>query len=266
METVTSTDGTVIAYERTGSGPAVVLVSGALCDRHAHDPLAALLSEHFTVYNYDRRGRGDSGDNGSLDDPMDQATRQEFDDLAAVVRAAGGRACLFGASSGAILAWRAAAHGVPAAGVALWEPPYGRTEEESRAHLDYYADIRGLIAEGRRDDALARFIRMTGAPEEAMPRIRQEPWWPRMAEIAPTLRYDACAMGDGLLHPEEFADLTVPVLLMEGEETMEVLHRAADRVREAVPGVRHTLIKGQNHEFEADALAPTLVEFFRAAS
>ncbi|MFI6519155.1 alpha/beta fold hydrolase [Spirillospora sp. NPDC050679] len=262
METVTSRDGTAIAYERTGEGPPLVLVSGANCDRRIHTALAALLAEHFTVFNYDRRGRGDSGDGGRLDDAPESALRQESDDLRAVIDAAGGTAHVFGASSGALLALRAAAHGVPVAGLAMWEPPIGFDEQDRRAHLEYAASLNELLAAGRRGDATALFMSRVGMPAAMIEGAREEPWWAGLEKLAPTLRYDAAAIGQGVLDTGEVSAVTAPVLVLEGELSPEFLRRAAQGVAAALPNARHGVLKGQDHNFAPEVMAPALTEFF----
>ncbi|MGI5169699.1 alpha/beta fold hydrolase [Spirillospora sp. CA-253888] len=262
METVISRDGTTIAYERAGEGPPLVLVSGANCDRRTHADLAALLSEHFTVFNYDRRGRGDSGDGGRLEDAPETALRQEGEDLRAVIDAAGGTAHVFGASSGAMLALRAAAHGVPVAGLAMWEPPIGFDEQDRRAHLEYTARLNGLLAEDRRGDATALFMSLVGMPPAMIEGARKEPWWAGVEKIAPTLRYDAAALGQGVLDTAEVAVVTAPVLVLEGELSPEFLRRAAQGVTAALPNARHGVLKGQDHNFAVEVMAPALTEFF----
>src|SRR6266581_300818 len=147
METVTSKDGTRIAYDKSGSGPAVIIVSGATSTRAAEIPLASLLASHFTVYAYDRRGRVDSGDT------LPFAVEREFEDIAAIINVAGGSASLYGISSGAILAFRAVASGLPVTQLALWEPPFSVDESGRQHHLEYRKQLDKLIAEGRREEA-----------------------------------------------------------------------------------------------------------------
>src|SRR6266516_850021 len=187
MITTTSADGTAIAADRTGSGPALVLVAPALATRTAFAPLAGLLAPHFTVYAYDRRGRGDSGDT-----PPYVADR-EIDDLVAVIRAAGGSASVFGHSSGAVLALDAAARDVDDAGVtklALYEPPFIIDGEPMPA--DFAEQLAGLVAADRRSDALALWMRSTvGMSDEAIAQARTQPWWPALEAVAHTTPYDA---------------------------------------------------------------------------
>ena len=200
MPTVTSADGTSIAYEQAGAGPAVILVDGALCFR-AFGPmgaLAALLAPHCTVITYDRRGRGESGDTPPY------AIAREVEDIAALIGAAGGAAGVYGISSGAFLALNAARD---LAGtitrVALYEPPASLDAERIRRFTEYRAQLDALLAAGRRGDAVTLFMRLVGAglagdegaaPQDAGARLRQTPVWPIFESVAPTLAYDAATM------------------------------------------------------------------------
>src|SRR5215203_7086866 len=124
MDKVTSSDGTSIAFERLGDGPPVIVVCGAMCDRALMRPTAEELAKYFTVFNYDRRGRGDSGDTAPY------AVEREIEDIAALIDEAGGSAFVYGHSSGAGLALHAAAHGLPIARLVLHEPPFVPDSEE----------------------------------------------------------------------------------------------------------------------------------------
>src|SRR5256885_6744806 len=176
MEKVRSADGTLIAFERSGEGPAVIVVEGAFCDRGTSAPLAALLAPHFTVFAYDRRGRGDSGDTAPY------AVARELQDLDAVIAAAGGSAFAYGMSSGAVLALEAAARGSAISKLALYEPPLipGRP--------DFAARLAELVAAGRKGAAAEYFMtEAVGIPGEVVAQIRQAPMWPGMERIAHTL-------------------------------------------------------------------------------
>jgi pimeloyl-ACP methyl ester carboxylesterase len=182
--TVTSVDGTTIAFERSGQGPALVLVDGACCHRAFGPlrPLAALLSADFTVHTYDRRGRGASGDAAPYDPVC------EVEDLAAIIEVAGGSASLYGVSSGALLALQAAADcGITIPRLALFEPPVG---DGAGADDDTAAVIDELLAEGRRGDAVERFQTAIGIPAEVVAGMQQEPFWPGLEAVAHTLPYD----------------------------------------------------------------------------
>src|SRR5262245_32172422 len=187
MEQVISRDGTAIVYERSGKGPALVLVDGALCSRGfgPMPKLAPLLTPHHTVFTYDRRGRGGSGDTRPY------AVEREVEDIDALVRAAGGRAHLVGLSSGGALALEAAASSVEVAKVVAYEPPY--MVEHGSHHAGHRAKLEGMIAAGRRGDAVKYFMRdMVEVPAIFVLLMRIMPGvWPKMKAVAHTLPYDA---------------------------------------------------------------------------
>ncbi|MGH2602517.1 MAG: alpha/beta fold hydrolase, partial [Dehalococcoidia bacterium] len=190
---VTSKDGTSIAFDRLGNGPAVVLVGGILGDRSQQAPVAELLAARFTVFNYDRRGRGESGDTPPY------AVAREFEDLEAVIDAAGGSAMVYGTSGCAILALEAAAHGRASkiAKLALWEPPYIIAGSRPPPPRDYQAQLRELLSQGRRGDMVELFMtQAVGMPAEIVGQMRSAPWWPAQEALAPTLIYDAAIVGD----------------------------------------------------------------------
>lgn len=259
MNTVTSADGTRIAYERTGSGPVVILVDGGLC-RRAFGPMAKLadvLSRSFTVYFYDRRGRGDSSDT------QPYAVAREIEDLAALIRVAGGSAALYGASSGAALALAAAVSGLPVSGIALFEPPFV-SEGASAAEPDHVAHLQQLLAAGGRGDAVRYFMRdMVGAPAPMVMMMRvMFPVWSKLKAVAHTLPYDASIMGDWRVPVERAAQVRTPALVMYGSKTDERLKRAAKAVAAAIPGAELRELAGQTHNASAGAIAPELEEFF----
>jgi pimeloyl-ACP methyl ester carboxylesterase len=255
VEKIESTDGTPIAYQRTGSGPALVLVVGAFCDRTTTVSLTPLLAPHFTVYEYDRRGRGDSGDGGPY------AVEQEIDDLAAVVSAAGGQALAYGHSSGAILALEAAARGVPLTRLALYEPPY-TAPAGSDGSDDLLDAVRGRLAADDPDGAAAAFMAGSGAPPEAVAGAQQSPWWPRMRALAPTLVHDLTLCNRGVVPRERLALVAAPVLAVSGGASPEWAARACGEVAAAVPDGRTAVLEGQTHGAADDVVAPALVEWF----
>ena len=260
---VRSSDGTTIAYERSGSGPALILVDGALCSR-AFGPspkLAPLLAPHFTVYTYDRRGRGQSGDTPPY------APAREVEDIAALIEEAGGSACLLGLSSGGALALEAAASGVPVDKVAAYEPPYvdhsgqaGGAAHEGR--------LERLIAEGQRGRAVTYFMRdMVGAPAPMVVMMRLMPWiWRKLEAVAHTLPYDAAVMTGFRIPRARLASIAVPVLVMNGTKTDPRLRDAARMIAEAVPTARHRELPGQTHNVKPTALGPAVVEFFTGST
>ncbi len=257
METVTSKDGTRIAYDKSGSGPAVIIVSGATSTRAAEIPLASLLASHFTVYAYDRRGRVDSGDT------LPFAVEREFEDIAAIINVAGGSASLYGISSGAILAFRAVASGLPVTQLALWEPPFSVDESGRQHHLEYRKQLDKLIAEGRRGEALELFMTRVGTPAEFIAQARLSPWWAQGEALAHTLAYDAAAMGDSLVPAEEAARVTIPTLILDGGPSDPFFHAAAQSLLVVMPNAQLKSIDGQPHNVDPNLMAPVLTEFFK---
>jgi pimeloyl-ACP methyl ester carboxylesterase len=263
MDLVTSADGTRIAYERAGSGPALILVDGALC-RRAFGPmskLAALLSRRFTVITYDRRGRGDSGNAGSY------AVAREVEDLAALIQVAGGSAGLFGASSGGALALEAVASGLPVSRLAAYEPPFV-AEGTSTPQPDHVAKLRRLVEDERRGDAVHYFMRdMVGAPAPVVVMMRvMVPVWSKLKAVAHTLPHDAIIMGNWTVPVERAALVRVPTLVMNGGKTDPRLQRSSEALAGAIAGAEYRVLAGQTHNASATALAPALEQFFAASA
>ena len=260
-EKIQSKDGTSIAFERSGQGPALILVDGALCSR-AFGPmpkLAPLLSRRFTVYTYDRRGRGESGDAAR---PPPYARERELEDLEALVRAAGGSAFALGLSSGAALALEAAAAGVGLAKVVAYEPPYVNADGR-HAQADHLGRLERLVSEDRRGDALQYFMRrMVGVPGVFVLVMRLMPrTWRKLLAVAHTLPYDAAVMGDFSPPIRRLGGIRVPVLVMHGERSDPRLKRAAGAVAEVIPGARLRPLERQSHDVKPEALAPAVEAF-----
>ncbi|WP_436771538.1 alpha/beta fold hydrolase [Yinghuangia sp. YIM S09857] len=251
-----SKDGTVIGYDRTGHGDPVVLVGGALCDRQVHSGLAEFLAPHFTVFNYDRRGRGESGDTAPY------AVAREIEDIAALIAEAGGSAALYGISSGGALALEATAAGLPVTRVAAYEPPYLTSEADAAATARQTDPVPGLIRDGRADEALEHFLGATGMPAAAVAEMRTTPAWSSLVAVAPTLVQDFAVMGDSTVPVERFAGIRVPALLLDGSAGMAFMHDAVLAVASAIGGARTITLPDQTHEVSVDALGPVLIEFF----
>lgn len=262
MSKVLSKDGTAIAFDKLGHGQPVILVDGALCSR-AFGPLpnlAKLLAPHFTVFNYDRRGRNESGDKAPY------AVQREVEDIEALIAEAGGSASVFGTSSGAALALAAAANRANIKKLALYEPPFiaGRRVGRS-APPDSEAQLRRLVDQGRRADAVKFFmVDMVGMPAIFTYIMRILPVWPKLKAVAHTLPYDAAVLGDFSLPRERAASVAVPTLVMGGEKSPVELRGAVDAVAEAIPGAKVQMLKGQTHNVDVKVLAPVLVDFFAA--
>src|SRR5438270_3255979 len=225
MKQVISKDGTAIAFDRSGQGPAIILVGGAFQHR-AIDPktaqLAALLAQHFTVFHYDRRGRGDSSDT------QPYAVQREVEDLDALIKEAGGSAFVFGMSSGAALAIVAVACGLAITKLALYEPPFNSGDDTARqASENYTRQLTALLTQGRRGDAVALAMTTWGAPAEAIAGMRQTPIWPLFEAVAPTLAYDNAIMGNGSVPTQRLASIAVPTLVIDGGASPAFMHNAA---------------------------------------
>ncbi|HEX2068897.1 MAG TPA: alpha/beta hydrolase [Actinomycetota bacterium] len=256
MHTTTSRDGTTIAFDRLGEGPPVVLVTGGSVDRTANSGLAQELASDFTVFNYDRRGRGPSTDTPPY------AVEREFEDIDAVIGAAGGAAFLFGVSSGAALALHATASGLPVKKLALWEPPF-ILDKKLRPPADQAERYDEMIAAGRPGDALEYFMtKVVGMPAEMVADMRAQPWWAAQERHAHTLAYDARIMGDYSLPVETAASVTVPTLVVAGGADMPWMPETARALADALPDGRVRLLEGQGHNVDDQILAPVLVEFF----
>lgn len=260
MEKVTSADGTVIAYDRRGSGPALVLVDGALCSR-AQGPLpelAELLAAEFTVYNYDRRGRGDSGDAAEYD------VQREIEDLAAIIEAAGGSAYVYGTSSGAALALRAAAAGLPISKLVAFEPPYVVDDSRPQIPRSWVSDLQALGP----GDAVKYFMtKGIGLPGFVVAMMKLMPAWKGMKAVAHTLPYDAAMLGDNCfgqpLDPAQWATIEAPTLAVNGGKSPGWMRTSVRAMASAVPGAKHEEVPGQNHMIKASAIAPVISGFLR---
>jgi pimeloyl-ACP methyl ester carboxylesterase len=263
MSTVTSADGTAIAYDRTGSGPALIVVDGALCSRSfgPSAKLAPLLARHFTVCTYDRRGRGQSGDTP----PYSPA--REVEDIGALIDAAGGSAFLLGLSSGGALALEAAASGLPVNRVVAYEPPYV-DDDGKRGGAAHEANLKRLLAGGNRSGAVKYFMRdMVGVPAPFVVIMRLMPWiWRKLAAVAHTLPYDAAVMTAFKIPRERFASIGVPALVMNGGKTDPRLRNAAQMIAEIIPAASYRELPGQTHNVKPDVLAPAVVEFLEVPS
>jgi len=258
MDRVTSKDGTTIVYDRLGEGPAVVLVSGGSVDRQSNAGLAEQLAQRFTVYNYERRGRGESGDTPPY------AIEREIEDIEAVIDKAGGSAFLYGISSGAVLALDAAAQMTnKVKKLAIYEPPFIIEGTRPRPPADTASIYNKMVSEGRRGDAVEYFMTtVVGMPEEFAAQARSQPWWPWQEALAHTLAYDATVMGDYSLPEKTAASVKVPTLVITGGATFDWLRTSNQAFAKLLPDGRNEIIEGQSHDVAPEALAPVLEKFF----
>ena len=260
MPHVTSKDGTIIAYEQSGQGPALVVVGGVLGDHHQQAGLAALLAEHFMVYNIDRRGHGESGFTAPY------AVEREAEDLDALITEAGGSAFVYGTSGPGVLCMEAAARGLSPKmkKLAVWEPPYILEDSRPPILQDYKEQLAQLLREGRKGDMIELFLtKAVGMPAEFMAPMRQSPFWAAQEAFAPTLVYDATLMGDFSLPKERIAKATVETLVIDGG-TIPWISQAAQVVADTLPHAYRRTIAGQPHNVADEAMAPVLIEYFQS--
>lgn len=259
MATLTSADGTIIGYERTGAGPAVILVDGALCYQGGGPmrPLAAQLADEFTVYTYDRRGRGESGDT------LPYAVQREIEDLQALIAQAGDPVYLYGISSGGALALATASADDRVSKLAIYEAPFVADAKPALASGDYRRDLDAALAAGRRGDAVALFMTLVGIPPQVIEGMRGGPGWPAMEAIAPTLAYDDTVLGSSRVPVELAAAVKIPAIVLDGGASPAMLRDAAKATAAALPDSRHHTLEGQTHDVSPEVLAPVLAAFFR---
>jgi pimeloyl-ACP methyl ester carboxylesterase len=255
MYTVTSKDGTTIAYDKLGSGPPLILVSGASCDRMVDAELANGLAEIATVYTYDRRGRSDSTDT------LPYAVDREVEDLAALIEAAHGQAAVLGLSSGAALSAHAAAARLNLSHLVLWEAPYRKDSEGLARARKYTENLTEALAKDDRDGALELFMRQVGLPDEVIAGIKQSPYWEHGRGLARTLAYDNACMGDSTIPAEKFAGIQTPTLVLAGDKGHPWMRETAADLAGAIPDARAVTLEGQDHNVQAAALRPVLEEF-----
>jgi pimeloyl-ACP methyl ester carboxylesterase len=258
-KTLTSKDGTTIAYERSGQGPSVILIDGAMGYRgyFGSRPLAAELARDFTVVTYDRRGRGGSGDRAPY------AVDREIEDIAALIDEVGAPVCLYGFSSGAVLALRAAAAlGNRVARLAVMEPPFNADDEnEKREFQNFKAGIRERLDAGKRGDAVAFFLQDM-VPPEVLEGMKHSPQWATMEAVAPTLAHDMEVMGDGAVPRAAAARVTAPALVLDGGDSPAFKHTAADALAAALPRAQRRTLEGQSTQVPSEIMAPILKSFF----
>jgi pimeloyl-ACP methyl ester carboxylesterase len=264
MDTASSKDGTLIAFDRSGEGLALILVGGAFQHR-AIDPstarLAELLAPNHTVYHYDRRGRGESGDAATY------AVEREFEDLDALIDEAGGSACVFGMSSGAALALGAAAFGLGITELALYEPPFVVDDTRPPLPAGYTERLSTLLATGRRGDAVELFMtEAVGVSADTVAPMRAAPIWQAFEGVAHTLPYDNAIMGDTLsgrpLPADRWASVTAPTLVIDGGASPAWARNAVQALVDVLPAARRRTLDGQTHQVDPEVLAPVLREFF----
>lgn len=256
MNSVTSKDGTTIAYQRQGTGPSVILVTGALDDGTENAPLAAELAQRFTVLNYARRGRGDSGDT------LPYAVAREIEDLRALLVAAGGSAHVYGVSSGGMFALEAAAAGLAIKKLALYEVPYDTAPEAAQRYEAYRQRLGAALAAGRRGEAVELFMELAGSSKEEIAGAQSSPHWPGLEALAHTLAYDAACYGPP--PASRLATIGQPTLVLTGG-TLDLFEQAADAIAATVRHAERLVLDGQPHVADPKVVASVLTRFFSSS-
>lgn len=248
--TTTSADGTTITIDVSGQGAALVLAAGAFCDRQSKKGLTAHLADRFTVYEYDRRGRGDSGPLGEI------SPAREVEDLAAVVAETGQSPVIFGDSSGGAIALAAAAAGVEFRKIAVYEPPF--TSGPSLAFAD---ELSALVTAGRRSEAVERFLTLMGAPKPAIEGMKEGPAWQHLEALAPTLPMDVMLCNDGRVPEQQLTTIRVPVLAIAGDQSAWAV-TVAESIATAAPQGESCILTGHGHAVPDETLSTVLQTYF----
>ncbi|WP_437680970.1 alpha/beta fold hydrolase [Sorangium sp. So ce131] len=259
MKTASSKDGTTLAYDVYGSGPALIYITGASCFRSFKPVLqdAKGFAKEFTVYNYDRRGRGDSGDTPPY------SIEREVDDIEAMIDAAGGKANLYGHSSGAVLALEAALRlGDKVNRVSMYDPSYVHDEAEKVAYGQLSQTVQRLLDNGKNKEAMITFLKGIGMPSIFVWLLPLFPGWRTMVALAPTLAYDIALTKD-LPPVDRAARVTVPTQVIVGEKSPAGIHEVASQLAKAIPNARLERLAGQDHMVSAKALLPVLSRFLK---
>jgi pimeloyl-ACP methyl ester carboxylesterase len=252
-DTVVSADGTTIAFEAAGRGPALVIVGGALSTRRSASALARIMEPRFMVYSYDRRGKGDSGDT------QPYAVDREIEDLRAVGLVAGSFACFYGEGSGAAIALEAAERGVPMSKIAVYDPPY-RIDSAADHHDVLAARIEAALEAGDPEEALELFV--GDSTPDRIGYMKRAPYWPGMVRLAHTLPYDFAIARNGEIPPERFAAVGVPALVMNGGDSPSWAGATVEAIVRSIPGAERLTIGGQDEQVDASTIAPFLMDFF----
>ena len=261
MQRINSKDGTLIAFDKFGKGPALILVDGAITMRSSPSKpiLCKLLEPYFTVYNYDRRGRGDSGDT------YPYSVKREIEDIEAIVDLSGGTACLYGHSSGGALALEAALElDSKIKKLAIYEVPYNDDKKDQPAWKEYLRVLGKALSEGRKGDAVALFLKFLGAPVDRIEGMMHSPVWTAFEGLAPTLAYDhIILLSDDLSIPgNKVHKIKIPSLIMSGNAGFPFMKETALTLSQIIPNAKLLIFKDQQHNLSPDVLAPALIEFF----
>ena len=259
MEKIRSADGTSIAYQRVGNGPALILIGGAFCDHRARAaglPLSGGLADKLSVICYDRRGRGESGE------VEPYAIAREVEDLAALIGAAGGSAHVYGHSSGAVLAIEGALAGLPISKLVLYEPPIVLAEGREPLPSDLVERLSELAQQGKRSEAAELFLsRAVAVPAPVIAHMKNGPVWPALEALAHTLQYDARLAQDPRGIIARAGLVKQPALVIDGERSPAWMRSGVKELARAMPSAQHVSMAGQTHDVDAKLLAPLLLDY-----
>jgi len=262
MDKIISKDGTSIAFDRTGKGSALVLVDGAFCYRgYGVTPeLVPLLSDFFTVYSYDRRGRGESSDI----EPY--SINNEVEDLKKIIEQTGEEPFICGFSSGAALLIQGIEKGIKVKKIALFEPPYVAVSPDDKVPPDdAEMKLTNFVRQGKRGEAVKYFLtNVMGMSGIAVFLFKQfgKSLWEKNESVANTLSYDVAVMGNYSVPKKITASINVPTIVIGGENSPRNLRKAVEAVAQSIPQSHIKLLKGQNHSVPMKMLAPCLIDFF----
>lgn len=256
MAKVTSKDGTIIAYDKKGQGPLLILVLGALNRRGQGKKLTELLADRFTVVSYDRRGRGDSTDT------LPYSTLKEVEDIEALIDEAGGSAYLYGHSSGCVLALLAAKDlGDKVKGMALYELPYNADLDAQSASKVYRGELAQFLQEGKKDEAVALFVKSVGVTDKQIAAMQRLPMWKGLTAMAHTLAYDTIELMEQYPHVD-VQTISTKTLIMYGSASPDFMSHTAEELSKTMRNAQLRAIEGQTHDVKADVMAPELASFF----
>jgi pimeloyl-ACP methyl ester carboxylesterase len=263
MATATSKDGTRIAFSRAGQGEALIFVDGALCYRASgpSGPVAELLKEHCTVFTYDRRGRGESGNS------LPYAVEREVEDIAALLGEAGGSAILFGVSSGAALALDAASCLPGVTKLVLYEAPFIVDDSHEPIPSDFLARLEEAVASDRRGDAVKMFLRLVGMPGFGIAMMRLLPVWKKLTAVAHTLSYDIQIVGPNQqgkpLPASRWSRATMPTLALDGGKSPVYMRNGMRALAGVLSNATYRTLPGQTHMVNAKVVVPVVADFFK---
>lgn len=259
----TSRDGTKLAWSRTGEGEPLILVDGAFCHRKfgANEKLPEHLSGKFTVYSYDRRGRGESGNT------LPYSPQKEYEDLQSIIDITGGSAYVYGISSGAALALEAANQGLHIRKLALYEAPYITDSSRPPLPADYLETLSRFVEQGEPGKAVKYFMRTgIGLPSFVVWMMQLMPVWKQLKQMAHTVPYDTEILGDTgsgkPLDKERWSAVTMPTLVISGSKSEKWAQHSMQHLATVLPYATHHTLKGQSHIVDPKILAQELIKFF----